>query len=140
MPIYIELANLIVPKSIVKSKYKGGVEKFIIDYSINGDNRHQEDGLLFSISKMNCDEYHIEELIVKGLDYNIESNTSNDFTIISRYEGCLWKVNWLEFNYMFAWHVNTQEDQINFAKKRNDLTMDKISELFELGLNPFNTI
>ena len=140
MPIYIELANLIVQKSIVKSKYKGGVETFINDFSIKKDNRHQEDDLLFSISKMNCDEFNVDTFVEKGLDYNFESDKSTDFTILSRYGGILWKVDWLDFNDMFAWHINTEKDKIEMAKKRNELTMDKISEIFDLGLNPFNTI
>jgi len=140
MPTYIELANLVIPKSTVDNKYSGGVDRFRTDYNIHGDNRHQEDDLLFSISGMNCDEYDVGELVEKGLDYDDENNTSHDFTILSRYGGCLWKVDWLEFNSMFAWHINTEKEKINIARKRNELTMDIISEMFESGLNPFNTI
>jgi len=57
MPVYIELANLIVPKPVIEKKYAGGADHFRKDYSIDGDNHHQEDDLLFSISRMNCDDY-----------------------------------------------------------------------------------
>lgn len=140
MPIYIELANLVIPKSTVTNKYVGGKDQFKSDYGIIEKSRHQEDDLLFSISRMNCDEYDIDKIVANGLDYDFEYKTSSDFTILSRYGGCLWKVDWLEFNDMFAWHINTEKEKIEFAKKRNELTMDKISEMFDVGLNPFKTI
>ena len=139
MPVYIELANLIVPKPVIEKKYAGGADQFRKDYSI-GDNHHQEDDLLFSISRMNCDDYDLKKLVEKGLDYDFKEGRSTDFTILSRYGGVLWDMDWLEYNDMFAWHINTEEEKIDMARKRNELTMDKISEMFELGMNPFKTI
>ena len=140
MPIYIHLANLIVPKPVIEKKYTGGADQFRTDYSIDGDNRHQEDDLLFSISRMNCDDYDLSKLVERGLDYDFKEGRSTDFTILSRYGGVLWDMDWLEYNGMFAWHINTEEEKIDMARKRNELTMDKISEMFELGINPFKTI
>jgi len=140
MPIYIHLANLIVPKPVIEKKYAGGADQFRKDYSIDGDNHHQEDDLLFSISRMNCDDYDLNKLVEKGLDYDFKEGRSTDFTILSRYGGVLWDMDWLEYNGMFAWHINTEEEKIDMARKRNELTMDKISEMFELGMNPFKTI
>jgi len=140
MPVYIELANLIVPKPVIEKKYAGGADQFRTDYSIDGDNYHQEDDLLFSISRMNCDDYDLKKLVEKGLDYDFKEGRSTDFTILSRYGGVLWDMDWLEYNGMFAWHINTEEEKINMARKRNELTMDKILEMFELGINPFKTI
>ena len=140
MPIYIHLANLIVPKPVIEKKYAGGADQFRTDYSIDGDNRHQEDDLLFSISRMNCDDYDLNKLVEKGLDYDFKEGRSTDFTILSRYGGVLWDMDWLEYNDMFAWHINTEEEKIDMARKRNELTMDKISEMFDLGMNPFKTI
>ena len=140
MPVYIELANLIVPKPVIEKKYAGGADQFRTDYSIDGDNYHQEDDLLFSISRMNCDDYDLNKLVEKGLDYDFKEGRSTDFTILSRYGGVLWDMDWLEYNGMFAWHINTEEEKIDMARKRNELTMDKISEMFELGMNPFKTI
>jgi len=140
MPVYIELANLIVPKPVIEKKYAGGADQFRTDYSIDGDNYHQEDDLLFSISRMNCDDYDLKKLVEKGLDYDFKEGRSTDFTILSRYGGVLWDMDWLEYNGMFAWHINTEEEKIDMARKRNELTMDKISEMFELGMNPFKTI
>ena len=73
-------------------------------------------------------------------DYDYKKSRSTDFTILSRYGGVLWDIEWLEYNGMFAWHVNTEEEKIDMARKRNELTMDKISEMFDLGMNPFKTI
>jgi len=140
MPVYIELANLIVPKPVIEKKYAGGADQFRTDYSIDGDNHHQEDDLLFSISRMNCDDYDLNKLVEKGLDYDFKEGRSTDFTILSRYGGVLWDMDWLEYNGMFAWHINTEEEKIDMARKRNELTMDKISEMFDLGMNPFKTI
>jgi len=89
---------------------------------------------------MNCDDYDLKKLVEKGLDYDFKEGRSTDFTILSRYGGVLWDMDWLEYNGMFAWHINTEEEKIDMARKRNELTMDKISEMFELGMNPFKTI
>jgi hypothetical protein len=43
MPVYIHLANRIIKKTALESKYKGGIEQFRVDYSIGGENLNQGD-------------------------------------------------------------------------------------------------
>jgi len=48
--------------------------------------------LLFSLVKMNADEFDIDELIDNGLSYNDNVQTSNDFAIYSKYGGAFWEL------------------------------------------------
>jgi len=75
MPVYIHLANLFIKKSAVENKYKGGIVKFREDFFISGDNYNQEDNELFSIAKMNTDEFDLDYLFSKGLDYEVNLHT-----------------------------------------------------------------
>jgi hypothetical protein len=58
----------------------------------------------FSLAQMNVDpfESHIDDLISKGLDFDLVQNRSDDFTIASRFSDLFWKVDWLEQNNVFA--------------------------------------
>ena len=60
MPVYLHLANLIVLKSSVVKSYRGGLEKFRLDHHINNESLNQEDDLLFSITRMNVDEFDLD--------------------------------------------------------------------------------
>ena len=66
MPIYLDLANLILDKRIIEKKYTGGIAQFRIDYINERHPMNQEDDELFSISKMNVDEFDIN----KGIHRN----------------------------------------------------------------------
>lgn len=140
MPIYLHLATLIIDKDVVKQKYKGGVTQFQIDYSTSSDNFHQEDHELFALAAMNIDEFNIEKLLDKGLDFNPELQTSNDFTIKPRYGECLWRVDWLEDNGIFAWHKDASADLIKKADEISHTSMDVIAKRNEEGENLFATI
>jgi hypothetical protein len=104
MPIHIELANLILPKRRIMEKYQGGIAQFRQDYHVCGDNKHQEDDELISLSAMNCDEFHIQEMVDRGLQFDPVTNSSDDFVILARYGGRLWDMKWLRDNAIFAWH------------------------------------
>lgn len=66
---------------------------------------------------------------------------SNDFVPISRYGGPLWEMDWLESNGIFAWHKNAKPAQIARAKYiGEEMTMDKIDELAEQGIDVSDTI
>jgi hypothetical protein len=89
---------------------------------------------------MNSDDQDIEELISKVLSFDNELQRSDDFTIVNRYGGDLWPVSWLQHEYSFAWHIDAKEYLIEKAKAVDEMTMEKIAELFEEGINPFSTI
>ncbi len=90
---------------------------------------------------MNMDEFEMEKLINRGLEFDAELQFSNDFVTISRYGGERWTTNWLASNGTFAWHVNCQPLQKERAVHIGEvMTMDKIQELFDKGINVFKTI
>ena len=140
MPVFIHLSILVVDKNAIKKKYKGGIVAFKNNYYWGEDTNNQEDDELFAIASMNSDDQDIEELISNGLSFDIQSHRSDDFTIVNRYGGALWPVSWLKHGYSFAWHVDADENFIEKAKAVDEMTIEKIADLFEEGINSFSTI
>ncbi|MBK8516059.1 MAG: hypothetical protein IPL55_07145 [Saprospiraceae bacterium] len=140
MPVFIHLSIMVVDKKVIKKKYKGGISAFKNNYYWGEDTNNQEDDELFAVASMNSDDQDIEELISNGLSFDMESQRSDDFTIVNRYGGALWPVPWLEHDYSFAWHVDADENFIEKAKAVDKMTMEKIADLFEDGINLFSTI
>jgi len=139
MPVFLHLANLVFDKKIITHKYDGGCSQFKIDFEIEKSNVNQEDDELFLVAKMNMDEFDLSTLIKKGLSY--KNNFSNDFVAISRYGGAHWKTDWLNENGTFAWSSNCDQNQKDRAVEIGEvMTMDKIQELAEEGINVFKTI
>jgi hypothetical protein len=136
MPVFIHLSNLIVPKSIIATKYPGGIEAFRNTFKISQVNNHQEDDELFSLSAMNSDEFDL----LTNLDFDRTNQTSTDFVIVNRYGGAAWTVAWLDYNVNFAWHIDCDETQLKKAKATAEITMDEVKRLTALGENPFRTI
>ena len=62
MPIYIHLANMIVDKKIIDTKYYGGCNQFRIDWDIDAGIYNQEDDELFGVARMNYDEFSIKNV------------------------------------------------------------------------------
>jgi hypothetical protein len=140
MPVFIHLSILVVDKKAIKKKYKGGIVEFRKNYRWGDDSNHQEDDELFAIASMNSDEQDIEELTSRGLSFDSELQRSDDFTIVNRYGGAEWPVSWLQHESSFAWHIDADENFIEKAKAVEKMTMAKIAELFEDGINSFSTI
>ena len=84
---------------------------------------------------MNSDEFVIEKLIENGFTFDEEKQHSPHFTIINRYGGAMWEVDWLENNGIHAWHKNANAELIKFTKTIADMTMDEICELQEQGID-----
>ncbi len=140
MPIYIYLANLIIEKKTVEKKYKGGVAKFRKDYLSRTPTNSQEDDELFSIARMNRDEFEIDNLVDNGLHFDEKTWTSTDFVIILRYGSYLWKLDWIEDNNVFAWHKECNPKLINRANVIAETTFDDIQKAFERGEQLLDTI
>jgi len=73
-PVYLHISNLIIKKEAIAEKYNGGLEKFRKDYNIPESEINQEDGSLFSLGKMNPDEFDIEKLLQNGLSFDMTKN------------------------------------------------------------------
>ena len=85
--------------------------------------------------------FEIDKLIERGLQFNSDLQYSNDFVAISRYGGAHWEADWLNNNDTFAWHVNCDPKQKERAVQIAEvMTMDKIQELSDKGINVFKTI
>ncbi len=141
MPLYLHLANLIIDKQTIIKKYDGGIEQFRLDYIHEKESFNQEDDELFSITRMNEDEFDYASLASKGLQYDEAKNCSDDFVVYVRYSGMLWPVDWLEENKVFAWHRSCHPALIRKAKYVGEnVTMDEVVAAFDRGENPYRTI
>jgi hypothetical protein len=140
VPVYINIANIVVEKATIEKKYQGGIKQFKIDYSFGEGKLHQEDDELFAIALQNIFESDISDLVEKGLDFDAVNDWSNDFAILLMHGGDSWKVDWLEHNAVFAWHKKCDPKQIETAQEIGNMLMDDINAAFERGENPFKTI
>ena len=140
MPIYIHLANLIINKSAIEQKVKGGCAAFREHKIFTNIELNQEDNDVFSLTRMNPDEFDTGTLQEMGLDYNEIEDKSTDFTMVTRYGGVLWKVVWLEQNGIYAWHVNSSPEETNLAKEKSNMFMSDAIKQIEQGENPFPVI
>lgn len=140
MPTYIHLANLIINKSAIEQKVKGGCAAFREQKIFTNIELNQEDNDLFALTRMNPDEFDTCTLQEMGLDYNEKEDTSTDFTMVTRYGGILWKVDWLEQNGIYAWHVNSSPKEINLVKEKSNMLMSDAMKQIEQGENPFPVI
>ena len=140
MPVFINIANIVVEKSTIARKYNGGIDQFKIDYSFGPEKRHQEDDKLFSIAFMGIDDSEIKYLISKGLSFDNDTKTSEDFVIVYMHGGGAWKVNWLDCNATFAWHKQCASSQIKRAQEIENMLMNDIYTANERGENLFETI
>ena len=141
MPVYLDLANLVFEKRLLDQKYFGGCEQFRLDWNTINSEANEEDDELISLASMNIDAFEIDKLIERGLEFNSDLQYSNDFVAISRYGGAHWVTDWLNNNDTFAWHVNCDAKQKERAVQIGEvMTMDKIQELGDKGINVFKTI
>ena len=140
MPTYIHLANLIIHKSAIEQKIVGGCAAFRENYLFQNIELNQEDNYTFSLTRMNPDEFDLDTLIELGLVYDEGQNSSTDFTIVTRYGGILWDVDWLQQNGIYVWHVDSSTEEIALAKIKSDMLMSEMAEIIESGENPFPVI
>lgn len=136
MPVFIHFANLIFPKSVVASKYPGGIEGFRSENDFSGSNHNQEDDELFSISRKFIHEFDLGVLIQKGFDYDRRAHFSNDFALLPRKGKPPWQPSWLLHNGVFAWHETAPEELV---KRANfiafELDAATVQRSAELGIN-----
>jgi hypothetical protein len=140
MPTYIHLANLIINKAAVEEKVDGGCDAFRKYLHERENELLQEDDELFSLTRMNYDEFNIDKLVEFGLDFDEKKFCSKDFVLIVRYGGEHWSVDWLENNTIFAWHIESDVALIEKAKKISNMFMDEIAEMQDRGENPLVVI
>lgn len=136
MPIFIHLANLIIPKKVVEEKYPGGIKKFKEVNDFEGENHNQEDDELFGISRKFVHEFDLGMLISKGFEYDKKNHRSNDFILLPRKGKLPWEVEWLNQNGVFAWHTDTDPELIKRANFiANEIDTEMVKRSAEIGVN-----
>jgi hypothetical protein len=140
MPIYLNLANFIVDKKAIENHYTGGLEAFRAFFEKDFGFWKQEDNQLFSLVRMNYDEFNIDHLIDNGLFFDEEKQHSNHFVMYQRHHGFFWQVDWLKDNRVFAWHVDSNEKEIAEVNRISNMTLDEIHEVRLKGRELFNAI
>lgn len=139
MPLAIDIFALIVPKSILETKYRGGIEQFKMDF-FRGNDTDMEDGELLGVGYMDADDVDVEKLMMRGLSFNRSEPFSEDFVIVSRYgDPLLWPCEWLIQNSLHAWHAETSEANKKRAEEVGTMTMDRVFELIDMDQNPLGT-
>ncbi len=68
-----------------------------------------------------------------GLEYDKDTGYSNDFVIHQRYHGYLWRVNWMEDNTFYAWHINEENELKSKVKAFGNITVNEIEQVYEKG-------
>jgi hypothetical protein len=141
MPVYLHLANLIISKKAVEQNYRGGTGQFCRDFYEENDS-FQEDVELFALGRMNCDEFPERLLNQRGLHYDIDTGTSRDYVIVSRYGGPLWTVDWLNTTMctLYTFHNDCSLPSIVKALQKDQMTVDEAQRIFKNGGNPFEVI
>ena len=140
MPTFINLYNVIIPKDIIKARYKGGLQAFVRWFHEENGSRRQEDQETFSVARMNACDDVILFLVEQGLDFDFENKRSDDFVCVARYGGALWAVDWLQHNATYAWHKDCDKEKIAKAEEINGMQMSDIEDAFNRGENPWDTI
>ena len=136
----MHFCSLIIRKSTVVEKYNGGVEQFRKDYSIGISDVNQEDDELFSLGKMNVEDFDIDRLMKSGISFDESNQYSDDFTILHRYGDFAWKTEWITHNKLFAWDVKTSPECILKVDEFSKTTMDVINQMSDAGENPWAAI
>lgn len=136
MPLFIHLANLIIPKSVVEAKYPGGIQKFKEENDIDGENLNQEDDELFGISRKFVHEFDLGMLIQKGFEYDKANHKSTDFVLLPRKGKAPWEVDWIKSNGVFVWHESTGTDLIERANFiAHELDAEMVQRSADIGVN-----
>lgn len=133
MPIYMHPANLIVEIKTIESLYHGGKSAFYEDH------KHwkeiDEDNEVIRIAAMNTDDFDIDLLMERGLEFDPEKPYSPHFCVYGRYGHLSWVTPWLVVGDVFCWHVQCDEDLIDRAKNIMHTSIDELAEAFDRGEN-----
>lgn len=140
MPVYLDIYNLIIPKTVVCEKYPGGTDGFLDDFNFESFEINQEDDEVFCFGQTDLDSLPTEDLINKGFHFDTVKQCSKDFVVIYRYGDHYWSVPWLQHNGVFAWHMDAARESIKKVEEICDLTMDQISEMIDKGQSPLKPV
>jgi len=111
MPLYLNLANLIVQKQNIESKYLDGLNAFLKDSNWGNIEFDSQDDELILFAAMNPDEFDYEFFEKAGF---IEHE---DYFVLTRYAKEEKLPDWLQQNAVFVWHSDCPTDQVKLVEK-----------------------
>ena len=126
MPLFLHPSNLVIPKVILAEKYTGGIEQFKIDFKYNSSLYNQEDEALISICAINKEDFNLELLITKGLQFSAENNDSEDFVIINRHGGAQWFFPEVYCTAAYICYEKTDYKHSNLVQEIENLTLTRL--------------
>lgn len=111
MPLYLNLANLIVQKQNIESKYPGGLAAFLTDSKWGNVEFDSQDDELILFAAMNSDEFDFEFFEKAGfIEYE-------DYIVLTRYVSEEKLPDWLQQNPVFVWHTDCPTNQVKLVEK-----------------------
>lgn len=143
MPIWIDLADLVITKEAIATKYPGGTDRFRTDLDFDPARLSvQEDGELFCLGAMDLSQLtdQLNALRTAGLTYNDKDPTNDDMVLVARYGGPLSRPYWLRANGIYVWHMNCAPDVQDYVKRIVRLSVDEFIAKRERGEIPLKTI
>lgn len=111
MPLYLNLANLIVQKKSIVNKYQGGLSAFLKDSNWRNIEFDSQDDELILFAAMNPDEFDFEFFEKAGF---IEHE---DYFVLTRYASEEKLPYWLQQNAVFVWHSDCPPNQVKLVEK-----------------------
>lgn len=143
MPIWIDLADLVITKEAIAAKYPGGTERFRSDFHFDQEHASlQEDGELFCVGAMDISQLAKElgALREAGLRYNVDDPVHDDMALVARYGGPLSRPAWLCANGIYVWHKACEPEVQEYVKRIVRLSVDEFIAKRERGEIPLKTI
>lgn len=143
MPICIDLANLVITRSAVISKYPGGLIGFRNETGFDPQGKaDQEDHELLCFGAMELDDLwgHVLHLRNAGLHYSEEHAEENDLVLIARYGGPVNVPLWLRYNGHYAWHKDCSAEKQELVRSIVKLDVQEFLARQERGEIPVGTI
>lgn len=137
----MDIATLVLTKNIVEKHYHGGVKQFKIDFRFNEVETFEEDNELLALSQMDFRDIDSGKMVKNGIpnEQFDENNLNRETTFCSKYGGAINKPNCFDFNEIFIWHKACKRESIIKAQYHGESTIQKLQELFDMGINPFDT-
>lgn len=111
MPLYLNLANLIVQKKSIVNKYQGGLSAFLKDSNWGNIEFDSQDDELILFAAMNPDEFDFDFFEKAGF---IEHE---DYFVLTRYAKEEKLPDWLQQNAVFVWQSDCPPNQVKLVEK-----------------------
>jgi len=95
MAVPVEHFSIIIPKTVLETKYQGGLKQYI--NNVPNASYIEDDYLtrVAFISNVAANNY-CDKLISNGLHFDKNTNSSDDFVVVQMLLGESWNTNWMQ--------------------------------------------